>query len=194
MSVLDVTTLACVRSGRLLFENLSFTVPRGGALIVTGPNGAGKSSLLRLLAGLLEPAAGTIHRPDRLAYLGHDSALKPDRTLAGELAFWAALDGADTATRNSAASAMALDGLLDLPVRLLSAGQKRRAALARTLAAGATLWLLDEPTVGLDAAACERLATAIAGHRERGGAVVAATHVDLGLAHAATLPLGVGHG
>lgn len=180
--------LACARGGRLIFEGVGLEVGRGGALLVQGPNGAGKSSLLRLLAGLLRPAAGTLRNPFRTAYLGHDNALKSDRSLAEELRFWARLDGAGDRWR-TALDRFDLVPLVDLPTRLLSSGQRRRAALARTLASGAKLWLLDEPSVGLDATSLDRLAAACAEHRSAGGLIVAATHVPLGLDAAVVLAL-----
>lgn len=186
--ILEAIDLACVRGGRLIFDGVGLAVGRGGALLVQGPNGAGKSSLLRLLAGLLPPVAGTLTNPFRTAYLGHDNALKSDRSLAQELRFWAGLDGAGDRWR-AALDRFDLRPLADLPTRLLSSGQKRRAALARTWASGAELWLLDEPSVGLDAASLDRLAAACAEHRAAGGLIVAATHVPLGLDGAAVLRL-----
>jgi heme exporter protein A len=185
---LEAIDLACVRGGRLIFDALDLTVGRGEALLVQGPNGAGKSSLLRLLAGLLRPAAGRVGNPFRTAYLGHDNALKGDRTLAAELRFWATVDDAGDRWRE-ALDRFDLAPLADLPTRLLSSGQKRRAALARTWASSAELWLLDEPSVGLDAASVDRLAAACAAHRADGGLIVAATHVPLGLddAHVLTM-------
>jgi len=185
---LEASGLACVRGGRLVFDGVDLRVAPGGALIVRGANGAGKSSLLRLLAGLLRPRAGNLRNPFRVAYLGHDNALKPDRTLGEELRFWARLDG--TADRVAEGlDRFDLAALADLPVRVLSSGQKRRAALARTWASGAELWLLDEPSVGLDAASIDRLAAACASHRAAGGLVVAATHVPLGIDDAGVLTL-----
>jgi heme exporter protein A len=186
---LEASALACVRGGSLVFDEVSLAVAAGEALLVQGPNGAGKSSLLRLLAGLLRPAAGRLSNPFRSSYLGHDNALKPDRSVAQELRFWAGLDGAADRWRD-ALERFDLAPLADLPTRLLSSGQKRRAALARTWASGAELWLLDEPSVGLDAASVERLAAACADHRARGGLIVAATHVPIGLKDASVLTLG----
>ncbi|MFC3711775.1 heme ABC exporter ATP-binding protein CcmA [Sphingoaurantiacus capsulatus] len=185
---LEATDLACVRGGRLIFDALDLRVAPGEALLVQGANGAGKSSLLRLLAGLLRPAAGRIANPFRTAYLGHDNALKGDRTLAQELRFWAAVDEAGDRWRE-ALDRFDLVPLADLPTRLLSSGQKRRAALARTWASGAELWLLDEPSVGLDAPSVDRLAAACAAHRAGGGLIVAATHVPLGLQDARVLTM-----
>ena len=186
---LEAVDLACVRSGRLVFDRVDLQVPAGGALLVRGPNGVGKSSLLRVLAGLLRPAAGRLSNPFRTAYLGHDNALKPDRSLTQELRFWARLDGAEARWRE-ALDRFDLAPLADLPTRVLSSGQKRRAALARTWASGAQLWLLDEPSVGLDAASIDRLAAACADHRTAGGLVIAATHVPMGIESGAVLTLG----
>ncbi len=185
-SLLAVTDLACVRGGRAIFSGVSFTVAAGDALLVTGANGSGKTSLLRLLAGLGDPAAGSIQRGALVSYLGHANALKPALTVAANLAHWAGLTGeADPA----AVTALGLAPLLGLPVRVLSQGQQRRVALARTLVATRPLWLLDEPTVGLDAATVDVLAAMMADHRARGGAIMAATHVPLGLSGVATLEL-----
>ncbi|MFN3371674.1 MAG: heme ABC exporter ATP-binding protein CcmA [Sphingomonadaceae bacterium] len=186
---LVVEDVALVRGGRLLVEGLGFRLVPGEALIVTGPNGAGKSSLLRALAGLLKPAAGRINNPFATALLAAEPALKPDRTVASELAFWAGLDGAPAAAVPAAMAAMAVDALADLRCGQLSSGQRQRVAIARTIASGAPLWLLDEPTSALDAASTDRLLEAIAAHRAGGGLVVAATHQPLPMPGAATLPL-----
>jgi heme exporter protein A len=186
--LLSVRDVACVRGGRWLFEGVSFTLSAGEALVLTGPNGVGKTSLMRLLAGLSEPAEGTITRPERLAWLGHDNALKRELGLRANLELWQAVQGA-TGDLGAALDALGLADLADLPVRLLSQGQKRRAALVRVAASGAALWLLDEPTVGLDTASVAAVAGLIARHRAAGGAVVATTHIDLGLAGARSLAL-----
>lgn len=180
-TALTVTDLACDRGGRRVFDGVSFALRPGEALQVEGPNGAGKSSLLRLLGGLLTPAAGTIDTPFSVAWAGHEVALKPGVTLAGELAHWAALDGAVPSAVAAALDAFALTALADLPAGILSSGQRRRASLARAMASGAEVWLLDEPGVGLDTASLALLAAAIAGHRARGGLVVAVTHGELGI-------------
>lgn len=178
-----------MRGGRLLFEGLCFRVQPGEALVVTGPNGTGKSSLLRLIAGLLEPHAGTLANPFAIGWQAGEPALKPDRRLGSELAFWASLDSAPATAMLSAARAMAIDSLLDLPCTMLSAGQRQRAAIARVIASGAPLWLLDEPTTALDAASQALLAGAIARHRSTGGLVVAVTHQALELPGSARLSL-----
>jgi heme exporter protein A len=186
---LQATDLACRRGGRTVFEGVSFGLGAGEALLVTGPNGAGKSSLLRLLAGLLTPAGGTIANPFATAWLGHDNALKSERRLIDELRFWAAIDGVADDRIDAALDRFDLDAIAALPMRVLSSGQKRRAALARTWASDARLWLLDEPSVGLDVANVARLAAAMREHRAGGGLVIATSHVDIGLADAAELAL-----
>lgn len=187
-AALKVENLACLRGDRLLFEGLNFTVEPGGALHLEGPNGSGKSSLMRLLAGLLSPFAGEISGPER-SYLGHDVALKPRMQLIDELRHWARLDDG-TARLPQAMAAMNVAGLAEVPCRHLSSGQRRRAGLARVLASGAPLWLLDEPTAGLDAASAALLAEAMAAHRAGGGMVVAAVHGDIGLEQPAVVRLG----
>jgi heme exporter protein A len=186
---LSASELALVRGGRLLFEGLSLRLEPGGALIVTGRNGAGKSSLLRLIAGLLAPDAGRLDNPFSTALLASEQALKADRTVAGELGFWAGLDGAGPLAVQAAAEAMAVSQLLDFRCGQLSSGQRQRVAIARTIASGASLWLLDEPTGALDTASEARLITAIEAHRAAGGLVVAATHQPLALAGAANLAI-----
>jgi len=192
--------LACERGERLVFRDLSFELGAGEALVLRGPNGAGKSSLLRLCAALLRPADGRLLRdgadvweePDAhrasLAYIGHLDGVKPLLSAAENVAFWAELRGARPSS--SGLEAFGVGHLADRPARSLSAGQKKRVALARLLAAPARLWLLDEPTVSLDDDGCARLAAACAAHQAAGGMLVAATHVDLGLADARTLTLG----
>lgn len=173
MSLLTGRGLALVRGGRLLFEGVYLSLEPGEAMHVTGPNGSGKSSLIRLVAGLLRANAGTLERGE--AALA-DEALALDRelTLTRALAFWGGQD------LDPAMAAFGIDHLADIPVRILSTGQRKRAALARVMASGAPLWLLDEPLNGLDRDGVERLAQAIALHRAGGGAVVAASHVPLG--------------
>ena len=197
--------LACVRGERLVFENLSFHARPGEALLLTGPNGSGKSSLLRLMAGLLAPAAGRLSwggapvadDPDshrvRVHYVGHLDALKPALTVAENLAFYAALRGrpAESDTLDTAMTAFRLDKLAATPARFLSQGQRRRAALARLLAAPAPLWLLDEPTLALDDASLAGLGAVLSDHLARGGHVVAATHAAIAVARSQRLELTV---
>lgn len=189
MTLLAASGLAVLRGSRLLVEDLDLEVGPGDAVLVTGPNGAGKSTLLRVIAGLLEPAAGRIGNPFATALLASEPALKPDRTVAAELAFWAALDNAPGTALSAATEAMAVGPLADMRCGQLSSGQRQRVAIARTIASGARLWLLDEPTSALDAASAGRLLGAIAAHRAQGGLVVAATHQPLPLPGADTRAL-----
>ncbi len=202
MTLFEGRDLLCVRGERRVFANLDFTVPAGGLLVLNGANGSGKSSLLRIMAGLLRPAQGALTwggapvgddpeaQAARLRYLGHLDAVKPVLTAAENLAFWAALHGGGAAEVARALATFDLTALAGVPVGMLSAGQKRRVALARLLAAPAEVWLLDEPTVGLDTASLARLGAAIADHRATGGRVVAATHTALEAPDAETLDLG----
>ncbi len=177
--LLALEEVACVRGGRLLFEGLSLALGPGEAALATGPNGGGKSSLLRLAAGLLPAAAGRVERaPGPVGFADEELALETRPTLARALGFWAGLDGRDAAP---AMAAMGVSHLADVPVRMLSTGQRKRAALARAMASGARLWLLDEPANGLDADGLERLAAVLAAHRADGGAILAASHVPIGL-------------
>lgn len=184
--VLALEQVACVRGGRLLFEGLSLALGRGEAAVATGPNGAGKSSLLRLAGGLLPAAAGTVRVDGGAALADEGLALDPRLTLGKALRFWAQLDGGDSA---AGLAAMGLTRLADVPVRMLSTGQRKRAVLARAAASGAALWLLDEPANGLDGDGLERLSAAMAAHRAAGGAILAASHVALGLADAKAVRL-----
>jgi heme exporter protein A len=188
VSLLTFHDVACDRGGRRLFQALSFAIPAGGAMMLTGPNGVGKSSLLRLAAGLSPPATGRIERPERLALMTEAAALDPELPLSRALCFWATLDGQASRVAD-ALEAVGLAHLAEVPVRLLSTGQRRRAALARVIAADAPLWLLDEPANGLDGAAVERLEAAVAVHRAQGGAVLIASHLDMALPDAARLRL-----
>lgn len=178
-----------MRGGRVLADALSFALAPGEALMVTGPNGAGKSSLIRVAAGLLAPAAGAVRREGRVALLGEPAALDGESRLGDALRFWAGLDAARAATVAEALTAVGLTALAEVPVRMLSTGQRRRAALARVVASGAALWLLDEPANGLDVASVGVLEGLIAAHRQQGGAVVVATHLPIDMADARTLCL-----
>ena len=172
MSLLQARGLALVRGGRLLFEGLDIDLAAGEALLLTGPNGCGKSSLIRLVAGLLHQRAGTINREDA-ALANDDLALDRELPLRRALAFWRGPHLSEAMT------AFGLDRLADVPVRLLSTGQARRARLARVMASGTPLWLLDEPLNGLDSEGREQLEIAIREHRAGGGGVLAASHQPL---------------
>jgi heme exporter protein A len=174
--------VACERGDRLLFEDLSLKLLRGDAMLVTGANGAGKSSLLRLAAGLLAPAAGRIIREGRIALTAEMAALDEDLSLFAALAFWARLDGRNKEAIAAALAAMGLSALAEVPVRLLSTGQRRRATIARVIVSGAPIWLLDEPASGLDAPSIDALTAAMAGHLAAGGLILAASHQPLGIA------------
>jgi heme exporter protein A len=194
--VLQAQGLAAFRGERLVFAGLSFAVADGGALLLTGPNGSGKSTLLRVLAGLGRAEAGRLlwNGEDALAdlpthaarvrYLGHQDAVKPGLTVAENLRFWGG-----RAAISQALEAVDLLRLADLPARMLSAGQKRRLAIARLAIGHAALWLLDEPTLGLDTASVARFGGMLAAHRAHGGIVVAATHLPLPLEGSAEFSL-----
>jgi heme exporter protein A len=187
LSLLELRAVACDRGGRRLFESLDLVLAPGGAALVTGPNGAGKSSLIRLAAGLLRAAAGIVERNAAAALADEGLALDSRLRLRAALGFWASLDGADPAP---AMAAMGLGPLGDVPVRMLSTGQRKRAVLARVVASGAPLWLLDEPANGLDSDGEARLEAAMAAHRASGGAILAASHQPLALPRAARVELG----
>ena len=194
--MLEAEGLAVIRGERLVFAGLSFRVPEGAALLLVGPNGSGKSTLLRLVAGLVRAEAGLVRwrgtdaladlaeHAGRVAYLGHLDAVKPGLTVAENLSVWGARDAVTPAL-----AAVALTSLADLPAKMLSAGQRRRLALARLALRPVPIWLLDEPTLGLDAASVERFGAMLAAHRGRGGVVLAATHLPLPLPGAAELSL-----
>ena len=185
--------VSAVRRDQHLFDTLTFTLAPGDAALVTGANGAGKSTLLRIAAGLLPPSAGTVSQHGvTVALLAEATALDADRTLGDALRFWAALDGGHDLHRrvNRALGEVDLQSIAGVPVRLLSTGQRRRAALARVMASAATLWLLDEPASGLDSDALGRLDGIIAAHRTNGGMAIIATHQPIDLADAHPIMLG----
>ncbi len=187
MTLLAFEGVTCVRGRRFLFGDVSFALGAGDALIVSGPNGAGKSSLLRLAAGLLKADQGDVTRNGQVALADEYPALDPMLTLYDALDFWARIDGSNAL---SALGSVGLDHLARVPVRMLSTGQRRRATLARTLAARAEIWLLDEPANGLDIESIAMLEGLIAVHRMQGGAVVVASHQQIAVDGAQTLALG----
>jgi len=163
----------------MIFAGITLALGAGESLLVRGPNGAGKSSLLRLLAGLIPCFHGTIDRHADIALADENLALDPDNRLGQALAFWARMDGVERERLDHALDHFRLRELADIPVRMLSTGQRRRAILARTMASGARLWLLDEPGNGLDAASLDGLGEAMAAHLAGGGGIIAASHFDL---------------
>lgn len=179
-ALLSADRLAVVRGGRLLLSGVDLTVRAGDAVVLAGANGVGKSSLLRVLAGLIPIFSGALSVNASLALADENPALDADLPLAKALTFWAALDGPDPAARVARAqSNLNIAHLADVPVRILSTGQRRRAGLARVLASGAPIWLLDEPGNGLDRESLRALGHVIGAHRAAGGAVIIATHFDL---------------
>lgn len=188
--LLRLDDVACIRGDRLLFEGLSLALAPGEALWLRGPNGAGKSSLIRLAAGLLRPAAGTVERFGRVALIDEAAALDAELPLRRALDFWARVDTVDGHTVDRAMEAMALHPLAEVPVAMLSTGQRKRAAMVRVIASGAPIWLLDEPANGMDDVAQARLVAAVATHRTNGGAVLLASHFALGVPDLAELDMG----
>lgn len=193
--------LTVERGERTILRDLSFAAAGGEALVLVGPNGAGKTTLLRTIAGFLRPAAGVIRLEggdaeqspgEQAHFVGHANAIKANLTVAENVGFWARYLGRGddlTGRIDAALQHFAIADLADFPATYLSAGQKRRAGLARLLVAQKPLWLLDEPTVSLDAASTRLLSSAVNAHLERGGLVIAATHLPLGFAKARELDL-----
>jgi heme exporter protein A len=196
---LTADNLTCVRGGRTVFADLSFSVAGGEALVITGRNGAGKSSLLRMIAGLVHVAAGRLvldggeaeaSIAEQAHYLGHQDALKSSLSVGENLAFWIAYLGGARAVVPEALAAVGLAPLIGLPAAYLSAGQRRRLSIARLAAVERPLWLLDEPTSALDAQSQDRLAGLMRAHLGKGGMIVAATHGPIGLDAPRELRLG----
>jgi heme exporter protein A len=192
------TDLVCIRGGRRVFAGLSFEVGAGEALVVTGRNGAGKSSLLRAVAGLVRLRGGQLSLQggdpeytigEQAHYLGHQDAHKSALSVGENLKFWAGFFDAANADIGAALEAVGLAALASLPAAFLSAGQRRRLSIARLVAVKRPLWLLDEPTSTLDAAAQDRLSALMRAHLDEGGLILAATHAPLGLAGSRELSL-----
>lgn len=192
IAALTVERLSLARGERVLFEGLGFHLAAGEALALTGANGAGKTSLLRALAGLLRPRAGAVRfagpageidaeeaRRFGVHLAGHADGLKPGRTAWEELRFQALFAGGDEPSARAAATALDLKPLLELEVRKLSAGQRRRLVFARLLAAPRSVWLLDEPLAPLDQARRARAGELMSAHLASGGLIVAAVHDPL---------------
>ncbi len=188
------------RGGRTVFSGIDISLSDGGALLITGSNGAGKSTLLKVIGGLLPSASGTIrledggeHYPTVASashYLGHLNAMKTTLSVVENLAFWREFNGGDGIELHSALEAVGLGAIGHLPFGYLSTGQRRRASIARLLISRRPIWLLDEPTAGLDAESERQFSTLMASHRAGGGLILAATHLPLGLANVRELRLG----
>ncbi len=185
---LAIKGLACRRGGRLLFTGLDLDLAAGQSALIAGPNGIGKSSPLRIVSGLLVPFAGTVDATGAIALTDEAAALDRE-TLRAALGFWAKLDGANPGRIDEALADLGIAHLADIPVRILSTGQRKRAALARTIVSGADIWLLDEPANGLDAVSAQALVQVVERHRAAGGIVLAASHMPLGWRHDAELTL-----
>lgn len=180
----------CERGGREVFSGLDFETASGEAVAVTGRNGAGKTSLLRLIAGLLAPAGGSVELeggeaeltlPEQAHYLGHRDALKPALSVMENLTFWRDFLGGEPGDAGASLARVGLDHAAHLPAAFLSAGQRRRLSIARLLSVGRPLWLLDEPTSALDTAGQAMFAGVMRDHLAGGGLIMAATHTPLGI-------------
>lgn len=185
---LRIDNLACTRGGVTVLEGVGFRLGARQAMVLRGPNGVGKTTLLRTVAGLQLAAAGTVSMPpETLAYAGHADGVKATLTVRENLAFWAAVHGLRDI--GAALQAMNLEALRDRRAGQLSAGQRRRLGLARLMVTGRPIWLLDEPTVSLDAGSVGLFAAMLRGHLAEGGAALIATHINLGLDEAQVLDL-----
>ena len=188
------------RGGEGVFSGVGFALDQGQALVVTGPNGSGKSTLLRIIAGLLPKAEGRLliegggddfpSIASACHYLGHQNAMKTALSVVENLRFWRDFNGSGDSSVDEALETVGLGGIGHLPFGYLSTGQRRRAAIAKLLVSHRPIWLLDEPTAGLDKASEERFAGLMRGHLADGGIVVAATHLPLGLEGAKALRMG----
>ena len=181
-------SIACRRGDRLLFRGVFASTSAGDGLHIAGPNGTGKSSLIRILAGLLRPLGGKVERHGAAGLLDERPALDEYQPLGQALAFWGTMDGA-AEVDGSAADRLKLSGLLEVPVRYLSTGQRKRAALARLIRQRVPIWLLDEPLNGLDTAGIALVEQLIAEQRAGGGIVVVASHQPIGMPGAEILDL-----
>lgn len=190
---LELRELGCLRGGRLLFAGLNLALSAGGSAQIAGPNGIGKSSLLRIIAGLLPAYTGSVLRDGAVALADELDALDRERTVRTALGFWARIDGVSRDRIDEALVALKIPHLAEIPVRMLSTGQRKRAALARTIATGAPIWLLDEPANGLDVESAAVLGGIVDAHRSRGGIVLAASHLPLAWEQDVTVQLQLPH-
>jgi heme exporter protein A len=186
--LLSGTGLGMIRGERVLFREVSLAVHPGEALVLRGANGTGKTTLLRILAGLTRPEAGSVARNEAHHWVGHREGLKPQETPRAHLKLWAQAWGAGAET-DSVLTRMGLSRPADVAGRHLSAGQRRRTALARLLLEDRPVWLLDEPYTALDAEGRALVDALIAEHRAKGGAVIAAVHGAAGFAASRELAL-----
>lgn len=200
---LVASKLSAIRGGEIIFSDLGFELSEGEALIITGHNGSGKSTLLRVIAGLLTPAEGSIvlegkpqgaseefeEKPfsEHCHYLGHENAMKPALSVAENLSFWREMDDEPHLEIDEALEMVGLPTLAHVPYGHLSTGQKRRISIARLLVSWRPIWLLDEPTAGLDARSEAQFAALMKIHLEDGGIILAATHIPLGLENTKSL-------
>lgn len=196
--VLKAECIGAERNEIPVLTGVSFTLAAGQAVVVRGANGAGKTTLLRILAGLRRPDSGRLIWPDgmepgrgQVAYLGHQDALKPTLSVLENIGFTRARPTGQAGGLSplQALACFHLDHVRDVPARMLSAGQRRRVALARVVFSAAPIWILDEPATGLDEASVKALGQVLACHRAQGGRVVASTHTLLPLPDALELVL-----
>lgn len=188
-ALVSVHDLCCVRGGKMLFRGLSFSLSAGELCHVQGANGIGKSSLIRIVAGLLQPFSGEVERSVAVALCDERLPLDMQLPLRRAMGQWARLDGAASGEVNDAIASVGLERLADIPPRLFSTGQCKRANLARLMISKSPLWLLDEPANGLDDAGCAMLGAAMERHLGSGGAIVAASHQPLPVAASQSLAL-----
>ena len=186
---LTLSGLACLRGGRMLLAGIDLTLVAGQCAVLRGPNGTGKSSLIRAVAGLLPVYAGKVVHDGAMALSDENLAFDLEAPLARALRFWAGIDHVGDDAVDVALTAFGLSRLHDVPVRMLSTGQRKRAVLARVAASGASIWLLDEPANGLDSGSIAMLGTVMARHLGEGGIILAASHQPLPLAHPQELDL-----
>ena len=188
-AAISLEDLACLRGGRLLFAGVNLHLAHGQSAQIAGPNGIGKSSLLRIVAGLLRPFAGTVRCDGAVALTDELDALDRDRTVQDALAFWAKIDEVPLDRIAAALEDLGIAHLAEVPARMLSTGQRKRAALARTLITGAPIWLLDEPANGLDVTSAKQLGTLVDRHLATGGIVLTASHLPLAWTQDVTIHL-----